>query len=100
MGIGQWAMGIKDAQFLMRVLIKFFPCPMPNAPCPIPYSLPRDSECRHWCVWAKMLTICHNKDGEITSNENFGKKYASQSAASAFNGCYYVGTNCRKYHLE
>jgi hypothetical protein len=40
------------------------------------------------------------EDGKITSNENFGKKYASQSAASAFNGCYYVGTNCRKYHLE
>ncbi|WP_186227546.1 hypothetical protein [[Scytonema hofmanni] UTEX B 1581] len=36
------------------------------------------------------------ENGEITSSENFGKKYASQSAASTFNGCYYVGTNCRK----
>lgn len=35
MGIGQWAMGIKDARFLMRVLIGFFPCPMPHALCPI-----------------------------------------------------------------
>jgi hypothetical protein len=44
MGNGQWAMGnghratgIKDAQFLMRVLylIAFFPCPMPHAQCPM-----------------------------------------------------------------
>ncbi len=105
LGIGQWA--LSQWALVIANCPPAPPCPpcLP-APCPMPpapHSLFPTFFIRNAAIGASGLRrspFVTIEDGEIASNENFGKKYASQSAPSTFNGCYYVGTNCRKYHLE